>query len=154
MPPAMSSRDFSRASLHPSRAPRLRHCWLRFLGARFFCLVNPTTAGVVRVIPRCVAFEPLCYFLGHSTDRASQCRVSAFQYVTDSSNLRLYSQGFWDFPNSQTYGTVYRNNTNISTFGISVRTITDMIYELGTAGKANLTISASANSPALAAYFR
>ena len=80
--------------------------------------------------------------------------MSAFQYITESSNLNLYGNGFWDFPNSQTNAVVYKNNTKLYTYGLTVLQSQNMILETGVRGSSNLALSAAANSPAMAAYLR
>ncbi|KAF2671194.1 glycoside hydrolase family 55 protein [Microthyrium microscopicum] len=61
------------------------------------------------------------------------CRVGLYQYVTDSTDVHLYSGGFWNFPcaspTCQTHATVYANNTKLFVWGQGVINSVNMIAE-------------------------
>jgi len=78
-----------------------------------------------------LAGEPDFRWCG-TTDGA--CRVGVYQYVTGSSDVHLYSGGFWNFPcrsnTCQTYATVYGNNTKLFAWGQGVINSKNMVGEL------------------------
>lgn len=63
-----------------------------------------------------------------------QCRVGLYQYVSGSSDVHLYSGGFWNFPcmgdSCQTYATVFANNTKLFVWGQGVINSKNMVGEV------------------------
>ncbi|KAH8647050.1 glycoside hydrolase family 55 protein [Tricladium varicosporioides] len=96
------------------------------------------------------------------------CRVGVYQRVVGSSNINLYSAGFWNFPCSadscQTNAVIYENNTKLYSYGVSTINCKNMIVESGVGGNKNVAIvtRAANNGVAfngfqpgvMAAYFR
>jgi glucan 1,3-beta-glucosidase len=64
--------------------------------------------------------------------------------VVGSSNINLYSAGFWNFPCSvdtcQTNAVIYENNTKLYGYGVSTINSKNMIVESGVAGDKNVAI--------------
>jgi glucan 1,3-beta-glucosidase len=85
----------------------------------------------------------------------AQCRMAAYQIVSKSTNVNAYGGGFWTFFNGinrtgcqndcQENGVIYKDNTGLSSFGLSTHKVRTMVLE-GEKGSFKSVVKDTANS--------
>jgi glucan 1,3-beta-glucosidase len=96
---------------------------------------------------------PSFFTMTSPADISSQCRVGLYQRVVNSTNINLYSSGFWNFPceqnfSCQTNAVMYENNKKLYSYGVSTINAEYMIMESGVRGSRHAGVVARRDNAA------